>query len=275
MIHRNYDPRRRIHSWSVILLTTLALGSDLAAQELITDRPDQTESAVTVPEGSWQIETGWTFTHDEEGAVTQETHEAPGTLLRIGLSARWELRVGWAGIAQAKSSTPVGAVKQEGIQDGDIGAKVRLWEERDRRPEAALLFGVSTPIGDSDFSSDRFDPSFRLSFSHTLTENLSLGYNLGAAWSTNRDGLGNSETKSHLIYTLVLGRSISDRLGAFVESFGSLGGSAAGPPEHSLDGGLTLLISRLTQLDLAAGVGISSAAPDWFIGAGISLRYPY
>lgn len=275
MVHGNYDPRWRIHSWSMILLTTLALGSDLAAQELITDRPDQTESAVTVPEGSWQIEIGWTFTHDMEGRTQQETHEAPGTLLRIGLSPRWELRVGWAGLARDELSTPRGTVENKGGQDGEIGAKLHLWEERANRPEAAILFGVSTPIGDSDFSSDRFDPSFRLSFSHTLTENLSLGYNLGAAWSTNRDGLGNSETKSHLIYTLVLGRSISDRLGAFVESFGSLGGSAEGPPEHSLDGGLTLLISRLTQLDLAAGVGISSAAPDWFIGAGISLRYPH
>jgi hypothetical protein len=35
--------------------------SQLSAQELVTDRPDQTESAVTVPLNSLQIETGFVY----------------------------------------------------------------------------------------------------------------------------------------------------------------------------------------------------------------------
>ena len=35
--------------------------------ELVTDRPDQTESSKTVPVGSFQLESGWTLSRDDEG----------------------------------------------------------------------------------------------------------------------------------------------------------------------------------------------------------------
>ena len=179
------------------------------------------------------------------------------------------------GLAFDEITTPGGKVDTDGIRDGEIGAKFHLWDESENRPEAALLFGVSAPIGDSDFSSERFDPSVRLSFAHTLTDKLSLGYNAGVEWSSDQErGLDNIVSQSEFIYTVALGRSLSDRLGAFIESYGSFGGSVGGPAEHSVDCGLTYLVKNLIQLDVAGGVGISDAAPDWFIGAGISLRYP-
>jgi hypothetical protein len=275
MVNRKtrFDPHLRLRS-VVLLITVCALGPTLTAQELVTDRPDQTESAVTVPAGSWQLETGWTFTHDEEGKTRQKTFEAPGTLVRVGLSRRWELRVGWAGLASDEITTPKGTAETDGVQDGELGAKYHLWSESNSRPEAALLFGLSVPFGNRDFSSDRFDPAIRLAFAHSLGQELALGYNLGVEWSSDQEGLDNIVAQSRFIYTLALGRSLSDRLSAFIESFGSFGGSVGGPPEHSFDGGFTWLLNPAAQLDFSGGVGISDAAPDWFIGAGISLRYP-
>src|SRR4029077_779582 len=58
-------------------------------EEIITDRPDITESAVVVPKASLQAENGFTWTNDHLDHVAALCQ----TLLRLGLSDRTELRV--------------------------------------------------------------------------------------------------------------------------------------------------------------------------------------
>jgi len=65
-----------------------------------------------------------------------------------------------------------------------------------------------------------------------------------------------------------------DYWGLFVEVFGEVPMSADGGPVHLLDAGVTYLVRPHVQLDLAAGVGLSDDAPDWFAGMGVSLRFP-
>lgn len=260
---------------AAFLATLLALASSSAApgQELVTDRPDQTESSVTVPSDRWQLETGWTFTHDEEEGVEVETHEVLGTLLRVGISERWELRFGWSGWAHEE--VQIGRVhrESEGAGDAELGAKVYLREERGATPEIALLFGTSVPLGDDDLTSDEFDPSFRFSLSHALNERLSLGYNLGVEWATG-GGSDDTSTLSRGIYTVALGIGVNDRSAAFIELFGDFALSDHGSPSHSIDGGFTFLLTETLQLDVAGGVGLSEAAADWFVGAGVTFRFP-
>ena len=59
----------------VLHLVALVGVSDAALSQvpdLVTDRPDQTESAYTVPKGLWQLEIGALFTHDNDGLVRGE-----------------------------------------------------------------------------------------------------------------------------------------------------------------------------------------------------------
>ena len=259
---------------AVLLAALLALtpASPARAQDLVTDRPDQTESSVTVPAGHWQLEAGWTFTHDEEDGLQVESHEAPGTLLRVGIAERWELRFGWSGWVHEDVQSGSLRQESEGVGDAEVGAKVYLREQRGGSPEIALLFSTSVPLGDGDLTSDEFDPAFRFSLSHTFNERLSLGYNLGVNWATS--GGADSSTLSRGIYTVALGLAIDDRTGAFVELFGDVALSDRGSPSHSIDGGFTFLLTETLQLDLAGGLGLSDVAPDWFVGAGVSFRLP-
>jgi len=55
--------------------------------ELVTDRPDQTESSAVVPPGYVQVETGWSLSRNQEGGIHTNTHAFPGTLFRIGALA--------------------------------------------------------------------------------------------------------------------------------------------------------------------------------------------
>lgn len=121
-----------------------------------------------------------------------------------------------------------------------------------------------------------FPPSFRFSLAHTLTERISLGYNLGMTWSS-EPGEGPPEvreTLSFVNYTAALGFGLSERWGALVEVFGDLPVDAPGGDAHSVDGGVTYLVRDHLQLDVSGGVGLSAAAPDELLSVGLSVRLP-
>ena len=253
---------------TLALITAPIWGSARAAEPLVTDRPDQTESATLVQPGRYQLETGWLWSNNDDDGVDTETRELGGSLLRIGLD-HFELRIGWDGLIDQDVETGGGSTTVDGPGDAEIGAKLHLFEEKDRRPEIALLVGATVPIGDDDVSSNRVDPSFRLSLAHTLTDRIGIGYNAGMAWSSEPDSGGERDTLSRFVYTVATGIGINDRLSAFVELFGEAGGSAGGSPSNSLDGGITYLVRDNIQLDASAGLGLSDAADDWFLSAGV------
>ena len=241
-------------------MLTGAVGASAQSPELVTDRPDQTESATVVPRGLLQVETGYLFTR--EGGV--DSHAAPGTLFRIGLGGRTELRLGHAGV--------MGTEGRRGAGDSELGAKVNLipravgW-----RPELAILGGLSLPTGDSRFSSDGADPSFLVAFAHELAPRLALGYNAGAAWESSAD---HPDRDAFVVYSLALGVGLTDGLGAFFEVFGDR--QVTGPVGSSVsaDTGLTFLLTDVLQLDISVGRRLRGPADDLFVGAGLSLRMP-
>ena len=101
-------------------------------------------------------------------------------------------------------------------------------------------------------------------FSHTLTDRIGIGYNLGAEY----DG---TEAKASMIYSFVIGVSPVDKLGLFFEVYGSSYKEFA--PDHRVDAGITYLVTDNLQLDFSGGVGLSKASPDNFISAGLSYRF--
>lgn len=242
--------------------------------DLVTDRPDQTESAVSVPPGFVQLEIGALIGDDDEGGVSVEFREVGSTLVRVGLFEGTELRVGWSGFVEETVKTAGARAKSDGVGDASLGFKTELLDERGRRPRVAILAATSLPLGDSDVTSDRFDPSARLSFSHTLSDRVGLGYNAGVELATGFDEAGLEHTLSSAIYTVALGVGLSDRTGAFFELFGDLPLSAPGGATHSFDAGITYLLRPNLQLDVAVGVGLSEDAADTFAGVGVSWRWP-
>jgi hypothetical protein len=265
--HRHLDIPAR---FLLLTLSVTAFGRiEAQVPELVGDRPDQTESSDTVGVGYVQFEFGWTRSkYDAGGDVTSDAF--PETLVRVGVADDIELRFTFDGHVWEEADN---ARREDGAGDLGIGLKWRLWEEAGRRPQTAVLAGTSIPAGQAPFSSERFDPSIRLACSHTLSETLSLGYNLAGLWTTEEDAAGDRDTTASVAYSTVLGIALSDRFGTFVEFFGARP-TGAGTPAHSLDTGLTCLIAEHFQIDIVGGVGLSDAADDWFVGAGLVWRVP-
>jgi len=237
--------------------------------ELITDRPDQTESSETVAPGYVQFEIGWTHSEDDEDMdVTSDAF--PETLVRLGVARHLELRFGFDGYIWEDADS---AGREEGFGDLQLGLKWKLWEESRWKPQTAILADTSVPSGEDPLSSERFDPSIRLACSHTLAETLSLGYNLAGLWTSEEDAASDRDTTASVAYSVVLGIALSEQAGAFVELFGQTP-TAEGKPANSLDAGITYLVADNLQLDVLAGVALSETADDWFIGTGLVWRLP-
>jgi hypothetical protein len=245
-----------------LLLLTWGTAGVASAQspELVTDRPDQTESATVVPRGLLQVETGLLIAHESQA----RRYELPGTLVRIGLGGRTELRVGHAGI--------VGGAGSRGAGDSEVGAKVNLMAQPDRwRPELAILGGLSLPTGDDGFSSEGVDPSFLVSFANDLSPRVALGYNVGAAWESSPDRPARAAS---VVFSSSLGFSPTDKLGTFLELFGARPTAGDTGTALSVDTGVTFLLTKTIQLDAFAGKRLRGSADDRFVGTGLSFRLP-
>ena len=255
----------------ITLLAPAGFAAEAPPPDLVTDRPDQTESALSVPRGFVQLEAGYSRTEFDGDGFSGTADAVPQTLVRIGLSERIELRVGLDGYIWEDVSA---SAEDDGLGDGSIGVKIGLAPGSGPVPQVALLVSSTLPLGDTGFSSDRADPGLLLLVAHDLTDRLSLGYNVGPVWGTAAEVTGERHTLSVLRWTSALGISATDRLGFFVELFGETGLSAHGSANTSGDAGLTYLLQPNLQLDAATGVGLSDAADDWFGTVGVSYRWP-
>jgi len=82
----------------VVILTVGLLCSQAGeCNEIVTDRPDQTESSSSVKPGVVQLEVGWGYTFDKSATGFVRTNEFPQTLVRIGVVDGFEIRLIWNG----------------------------------------------------------------------------------------------------------------------------------------------------------------------------------
>jgi len=227
---------------------------------LVTDRPDFTESAETVPRRSHQVEGGYTF-----AATGGDGEHALGELLlRLPLGARVEARVG-AGSYLIVSEP--GAADTYG--DPSLGVKVKLLDARPGgAPDlAAMVTLIAERAGAS--AARRLIPELKLLAARDLSSRFALSANLGAAF--NEDGASG-------IASLSLGIDLCPWLGAFAEAFGVGPMRTRDGRSAFVDSGLTWRLHDDLQIDARAGAGrIVVADHDTddasFIGTGLSYRW--
>jgi len=250
---------------------------DQKIDDIVTDRPDQTESPVTLLKGFFQAEIGGSYEKDKTissfgGAINTKSISAPSVLLRYGISNSVELRLGGEFISETINQD-LQSIMQEtqdntksGLAPIMIGTKIKMFEEDCARPEMAFLFSLGIPFDtDGPFQSKYVSSEFRLAAAHTLSERFSLSYNLGGTWD------GNLPDRTG-IYTLALGAGLTNRLSVFAEVYGFL--TQGETPDHRFDGGFTYLFAKNVQADVSGGIGITEKSPDFFVGAGVSFRLP-
>ena len=247
-----------------VLLICPAVAASQEAESLVTDRPDFTESASVPGGGRIQVEGGWTVEGDDDARA----HSLGEVLIRIGVGDRFEARIEpltWISVDGGDGTDDV-----DGLDDAGIGFKAMLLDARPPGvPAAAFLLGTTRPTGDDEIGEDGWQPEARLALGWDLSELWSLGANLG--WGRPEE---DGERFDQALGSVALGRSLGERLGAFVELYGLAPAGAQGDEDAGyLDGGLTLAFGPDAQLDARAGAGLTDAAADWFFGIGFARRW--
>jgi len=251
----------------VLAVFQLTIYAQNKNEELITDRPDQTESSAVVPFKSLQIESGFLLENDESEFFKNRYYAYNTSLLRYGLFDNFELRLGLEYLEKKilqKYDDKI--IVKSGLSPLYLGFKVKIVDEHNWKPEIAFLGGLILPFTANEFYKTTYTASnFRFSFGHTLSKTFSLGYNFGVEWD------GESAIPNYF-YSLALGIGATEKIGIFIESFGLLNEEC--DQEHLLDAGLTYLLLPNLQIDLSAGIGINKETIDNFISFGLSVRIP-
>ena len=248
-----------------MLILTLGMHKSNAQSttpELSTDRPDQTESAMLVPQGTIQLETGFMIENDNN--VTNYTYNT--SLFRYGVNQHLEFRLITEYLGTKTEITDGQEINEDGFSPLALGVKLKVAEANGIVPETAFIGHVTMRTGSREYQPEHIAADFRFTMEYDLSSKFSLGINLGAEW----DG---SSSNASGIYTVVVGTSLSDRIGFFAEAYGFATEQTA-VADHRFNAGLTYAVSDLIQYDISSGFGLSATSPDNFISTGLSLRFP-
>ena len=219
--------------------------------ELITDRPDFTESGVTVPRGRVQIESGILY----DQVVDTGNVVFPEVLVRWAPLNQFELRFGLPNYVAGDFSG--------GLSDGSVGAKVQFgpigsWD-------LGLIAAVSLPVGEAELTSGTVDPELIL----IAGRNLSSRVSLGAQGMLVYDG---AEDVWQIGGTLVVGAGLAERAGTFVEAV--VIDQRRNSVFVMLHHGYTYLLTPTLQLDAHAGFGFfEGGGGEGLVGIGLSTLF--
>ena len=265
--------RTRILIFVITVTSFTNVFAQTSPRDIVTDRPDQTESPDLVPPGYVQIESGVTYErYADDFSNTQFEFNATGfqSLIRIGVFPSMELRIApQYAIYSSKVTIPGLTVfdnRNSGFTPLVIGTKIKITDETTNIPAIAFLFNVDLPkVASEDFENEYSNSEFRLAFSKQLSDRFSLGANGGALYQLS--------TQSVIgLYTLALGANIYENLGGFIEFYGFF--YPDNDDIHYFDGGLTYLLSKNIQFDVSGGIGLTDNTTDFRVGAGLSVRLP-
>jgi len=262
-----------IRQASVWLCFAVGLGGPTAAAQMPfvqADRPGEATPPHLVPSGTIQLEAGTEFRretgdddHPDTGTLT-----LPEILLRFGVLDWLELRLEADGLLyQLRDGTSNRALGS----DLTLAAKVGLPELPRFFPQTSALLALSLPVGSKAATSDGVDPTLDALYQWDLDDSTAVVVNTGFSWPS--QGSDDDRRIFQFGPQIAIERRLAENLGAFFEYFGKIK-TRGFADEHSLDGGFSLRIAkRRLQLDLSGGGGLNQAAPDWFVRAGVAIRF--
>jgi hypothetical protein len=182
---------------------------DASAQETIEpDRPDVTNGTHIVDIGLLQMEMGGQFVHSS-GA---RSFGSPLTA-RVGLTDWCEARVGTDGLVTQTD----GSIRQTGIGNTSLGAKLRLWADPGGVPVLSILPTINFPTADRDKGLTSGDRDYLLA--------LLTGTDIGRHWHADVNyavgAIGVAVERPHFVQHLVslsVSAAATDKLNTYAEA---------------------------------------------------------
>ena len=234
----------------LVVVVALLVPNLVVGQTIDTNRPGFSSSPNVVGLGQWQLETG--IAHVRANSDTH-INTLPMAEIRFGMADEIEIFASSLSWARAESSGSA----TSGLLDMVLGGKANISDD-DAKTQMALLFQLSVPTGNDEFSSDRWDPSIAFIWAHNG--------NLAIAGTVM---ISEFESGYQLDNGLKVPFSWSDSHSSFVEWEANL--PESGGSTHWLNGGHQWLLEDRMQIDFNFGLGQNDRAGDYRLGAGFSI----
>ena len=236
-------------------------------RDLAADRPDNTETPITVDAGHVQLEvSAIAYGSDESGDAESTSTAFLETNLKLGLTESADLQIVLAPrIAEETKVNGTVVGDPSGFGDVEVRLKGDLLGNDGGRTGFALFPFIKIPTG-TDVSNDEWEGGLILPFARDLQEGLGLGAQaeLDLVYDAEED-----EHRIDFLHTVVLGLELNEQTGVFGEYLGVAGSDY----EAYVSVGATYGVNENLQLDFGALVGLSDAAEDFSIYPGFTLRF--
>jgi outer membrane putative beta-barrel porin/alpha-amylase len=223
-------------------------------REMSTDRPDTTESPITVDAGRFQVEVEAVSMTRDEG-VTATALAALN--LKLGLTAWSDLQLIVEPFRHVEDQSGVGEVA--------VRNKINFWGDDGGPTAFALMPFVTLPTG--GLGADHLEGGLiaPLAFEGPMGWELATMLEVDAVW---RGSYG-----ADLVATITSGHAIVGDLAEFLELASSIPLDSDLPAAIQTNAGLTFAVNEDLVFDTGVRVGLNDAAEDFSFFVGGSTRY--
>lgn len=224
------------------------------------DRPDVTESPMTVDAGHFQFEGDlFKFIKPRQGN-SERAYNIVNGLYKLGLSESWDIHIGLELYNLYQDAD--GETVEKGYGNTTIRLKYNFWgNDGNTRTALGAIPYVILPTSPVDE-----DVAFGVGFPFSYGINDS--YSAGAQFQADFTPDGNGGYNFSYLQTVVLGGTIAGNLDFYVEGMGIFAKDAT---IFTANGGLIYNITPNVKVDVAANVALVDDAPTR-VYVGLSLR---
>lgn len=240
-------------------------------RELSTDRPDTTESPYTVDAGHFQVELSFLeYTRDDGGDDFEEFALLPANI-KIGLLNNVDLQLVVTPFVRQEFEDAAGSDDDDasGFGDTQLRLKVNFWGNDGGPTALAFMPFIQFPTGDDEVSANHAEGGLIF----PLAVELPAGFGLGLMAEVDfvRDA-ANDGYDIDFVHTATIGHDLAGPLAGYLEYVGVAPSADDADYIAVLGAGLTYAIGDDVQLDAGVNVGLTDAADDVGVFAGVTFR---
>lgn len=244
---------------------------DALLRDLAADRPDGTESPITVDAGRVQLETSFAdYTRNDDRGGKTRTLTLLDSNIKLGLFHNTDLQFAFGAYSEERTRTPgTGSQTLNGFTDIDIRLKVNFWGNDGGETAFGVMPYLRFPSG-TEVSSDHTEGGFIAMYAWNAAETWSLGFQIEVGFVHDA---ADDAYDIEFGHTAVLGIDLGGPWGAFLEYIGTASSDADTGYQAVFSCGLTFAADPHTQFDVGLRAGLTRAADDFNVFAGVTRRF--
>ncbi len=246
-------------------------------REMVTDRPDKTESPYTLDAGHFQVEMDFlTHARDRDksngGDTRVESSAVMPVNLKVGLLNQVDLQLLLDTWNRVRTEDRVAGtvLHQSGFGDVTPRLKVNLWGNDGGKTAMGVMPFVKIPTNQDGLGNDAVEGGVIL----PLAIELPLGFSAGLMTEYDfMQNAANSRYHPEFINSLTLGHDLVGKLDGYVEFFSQVSSDDGADWVGTIDLGVTCELTPNLQLDFGVAIGVTPAADDLNPFVGLSFRF--